>query len=204
MEIRERIIEKTFELMSRLGVSSVTMDTIAQQCGISKRTLYEQFTDKRTLLQIVLHRLYMERTLRFHRAIQEAPNKLEAMLSIYFISREYIANISEVFIRDIERLYPEVQHECSEREMLYQKELTTLIEAGQQEGVFRLGFHSDIAATMFYLQMRSAKPGISSYPAGTSVIEVLDLMFINFIRGIASDRGIKIIDKVLADHNIKP
>ena len=45
---------------------------------------------------------------------------------------------------------------------------------------------------------------MSSFPKGTSLIEVLDTMFINFIRGIASDKGIKIIDKVLADHNIKP
>ena len=119
MEIRERIIEKTYELMSHLGVSSVTMDTIAQQCGISKRTLYEHFTDKRTLLQIVLHRFYIQRTLQVYRAMQSAPNKLEAMLSIYFISREYVADISEVFMKDIERLYPEIQHECHERERLF-------------------------------------------------------------------------------------
>ena len=93
MEIRERIIEKTYELMSHLGVSSVTMDTIAQQCGISKRTLYEHFTDKRTLLQIVLHRFYIQRTLQVYRAMQSAPNKLEAMLSIYFISREHLSLI---------------------------------------------------------------------------------------------------------------
>lgn len=204
MEIRERIIEKTYELMSHLGVSSVTMDTIAQQCGISKRTLYEQFTDKRTLLQIVLHRFYLQRSLRVYRAIQSAPNKLEAMLSIYFISREYVSDISEVFMRDIERLYPEIQHECHEREKLYMRELISLLESGQNEGVFRYGFNAEVAATMFTLQMRSVKPSMSSFPKGTSLIEVLDTMFINFIRGIASDKGIKIIDKVLADHNIKP
>lgn len=204
MEIRERIIEKTYELMSHLGVSSVTMDTIAQQCGISKRTLYEHFTDKRTLLQIVLHRFYIQRTLQVYRAMQSAPNKLEAMLSIYFISREHVADISEVFLKDIERLYPEIQHECHERERLFLRELISLIESGQKEGVFRGGFNAEVAAILFSLQMRSVKPTMSSFPKGTSLIEVLDTMFINFIRGIASDKDIKIIDKVLADHNIKP
>ena len=190
--------------MSHLGVSSVTMDTIAQQCGISKRTLYEHFTDKRTLLQIVLHRFYIQRTLQVYRAMQSAPNKLEAMLSIYFISREYVADISEVFLKDIERLYPEIQHECHERERLFLRELINLIESGQKEGVFRGGFNAEVAAILFSLQMRSVKPAMSSFPKGTSLIEVLDTMFINFIRGIASDKDIKIIDKVLADHNIKP
>ncbi|MDD6779340.1 MAG: TetR/AcrR family transcriptional regulator [Bacteroidales bacterium] len=204
MEIRERILDKTFELMSRLGVSSVTMDTIAQQCGISKRTLYEQFTDKRTLLQTVLHRLYVQRSLSFSRAIHSAPNKLEAMLSMYFITKEYVATVSEVFINDIERLYPEIQLECREREKLYLHELTRLIEEGQQEGVFRRGFKAAIAATSFTQQMRTVKPSIGQYPEGTTVIEVLDTQFINFMRGIASDKGIKIIDKVLNDHGIKP
>lgn len=204
MEIRERILDKTFELMSRLGVSSVTMDTIAQQCGISKRTLYEQFTDKRTLLQTVLHRLYVQRSFRFSRAIHSASNKLEAMLSMYFITKEYVSMVSEVFINDIERLYPEIQLECREREKLYLHEVTRLIEEGQQEGVFRQGFKAAIAATSFTQQMRTVKSSIGQYPDGTTVIEVLDTQFINFMRGIASDKGIKIIDKVLNDHGIKP
>ena len=136
--------------------------------------------------------------------MQSAPNKLEAMLSIYFISREYVADISEVFLKDIERLYPEIQHECHERERLFLRELISLIESGQKEGVFRGGFNAEVAAILFSLQMRSVKPAMSSFPKGTSLIEVLDTMFINFIRGIASDKDIKIIDKVLADHNIKP
>lgn len=203
MEIRERILDKTCELMFRLGVSSVTMDMIAQQCGISKRTLYEHFSDKRTLLRFVLQRLYLHRSIKFARAIQDAANKLEAMLSIYFFSREYISNISEAFINDIERLYPEIQIECSERENHYVDELIDLIEDGQREGVFRAGFRAQIAAIMFTMQMRLVKPNIMKFPEGTSVIEVLDTLFINFIRGIASDKGIKIIDKVLADHDIK-
>ena len=115
-----------------------------------------------------------------------------------------VADISEVFLKDIERLYPEIQHECHERERLFLRELISLIESGQKEGVFRGGFNAEVAAILFSLQMRSVKSTMSSFPKGTSLIEVLDTMFINFIRGIASDKDIKIIDKVLADHNIKP
>ena len=204
MEIRERILNKTFELMSRLGVSSVTMDTIAQQCGISKRTLYEQFTDKRTLLQTVLHRLYVQRSVSFSRVMQNAPNKLEAMLNMYFISKDYVATVSEVFINDIERLYPDIQQPCRVREMHYMQELARLIAEGQQEGVFRQGFKAAIAASAFTLQMRTVKGNMGHFPEGATVIEVLDTLFINFLRGIASEVGIKIIDSVLADHGINP
>ena len=203
MEIRERIISTATELMLRLGISSVTMDTIASQCGISKRTLYELFSDKRTLVRIILQHLYMQRNLKFSRAIKKSANRLEAILNIYFITREYVMNVSEVFVSDIERLYPEIQSECATREHKYVLELIRLIEEGQEEGVFRATDKVGIAAILFSLQMRQVKPNISQFPQGTSVFEVLDTSFINFVRGIASPAGLEIIDKALAEHNIE-
>lgn len=49
-ELRNRIIDKAAVLFTRHGIKSVTMDYIASQMGISKRTLYENFKDKDQLL----------------------------------------------------------------------------------------------------------------------------------------------------------
>ena len=46
MTTQSRIIKETRELMTRIGVSAMTMDMVARNCGISKRTLYETFPDK--------------------------------------------------------------------------------------------------------------------------------------------------------------
>ena len=50
MELRERIIKETFNLLVSKSYKALTMDEIAQNLGISKRTLYEQFPDKDDLL----------------------------------------------------------------------------------------------------------------------------------------------------------
>ena len=42
------------DLMMRIGPQSVTMDMVARDCGISKRTLYETFPNKHNLISDVI------------------------------------------------------------------------------------------------------------------------------------------------------
>lgn len=54
VELRDRIIVKATEAFTLHGIKSITMDDIATSLGISKRTLYEVFEDKETLLREVI------------------------------------------------------------------------------------------------------------------------------------------------------
>ena len=54
MEIRDRIKQKADELYRRYGVKSVTMDEIALQLSVSKKTIYQSFSDKNELVDVLL------------------------------------------------------------------------------------------------------------------------------------------------------
>ena len=54
MELKERIKQKADELYRRYGVKSVTMDEIATQLGVSKKTIYQCFSDKNELVDEVI------------------------------------------------------------------------------------------------------------------------------------------------------
>ena len=53
-EQRQRILAKTAELFMRYGIRSITMDEIATQLGISKKTIYQFFTDKDEMVEAVI------------------------------------------------------------------------------------------------------------------------------------------------------
>ena len=53
-DLKKRVIEQSLKLFLKYGVKSITMNDIAKECGISKRTLYENFNDKDELLSLVL------------------------------------------------------------------------------------------------------------------------------------------------------
>ena len=50
MEPKDRILEKSDELFNRYGIRSVSMDDIASQLGMSKKTLYQYYADKDELV----------------------------------------------------------------------------------------------------------------------------------------------------------
>ncbi len=54
MEIRDRIKEKAEELYMKYGIRSVSMDDIAAQLGMSKKTIYQYFADKDELVDAVV------------------------------------------------------------------------------------------------------------------------------------------------------
>ena len=56
MDTRERIVTECSQMLMSVGPASMTMDDVARACGISKRTLYETFPDKRTLISECIHR----------------------------------------------------------------------------------------------------------------------------------------------------
>lgn len=58
MDQKERIIEQAMQMFVTQGIKSVRMDDIAQQLGVSKRTLYELFGDKEGLLYLAMERFF--------------------------------------------------------------------------------------------------------------------------------------------------
>jgi AcrR family transcriptional regulator len=52
---KERILEKATDLFMRYGIRSITMDEIATQLGVSKKTLYQFFADKDAMVEAVMN-----------------------------------------------------------------------------------------------------------------------------------------------------
>lgn len=61
-ELKERIIATATEAFTTKGIKSITMDDIAAALGISKRTLYEVFVDKESLLKDCIRRCRQKET----------------------------------------------------------------------------------------------------------------------------------------------
>ena len=79
MEARERVILKSIDLFTQYGIRQVTMDQIASELGMSKRTIYEHFRDKDTLLRECLETMNMQHTVEVNEILAGASNVIEAL-----------------------------------------------------------------------------------------------------------------------------
>ena len=95
-ELRERIIMTVTEAFTLKGIKCITMDDIAAALGISKRTLYEVFADKESLLkECILHK-QAERDKYLQAIYEQSNNVLEVILAVFQLSFQF-CNLSFVF-----------------------------------------------------------------------------------------------------------
>jgi AcrR family transcriptional regulator len=82
VEVRERILIESGQLFGKYGIRSMTMDALAEEMGISKRTIYERFKDKDTLLLEVIRYYKSQTEEEAHRLMDQSDNAIEALFRI--------------------------------------------------------------------------------------------------------------------------
>lgn len=82
-ELRERIIMTATEAFTLKGIKCITMDDIAAALGISKRTLYEVFADKESLLKECILQKQAERDKYLQEIYEQSNNVLEVILAVF-------------------------------------------------------------------------------------------------------------------------
>ena len=115
--IRMQVIKAAAEAFSEKGIKNVRMDDIASSLSISKRTLYELFSDKEELLVEVV-RIHREEVKNYMANIaSKADNVLEVIIGFYEMTIDEFKHTNRYFFEDIKK-YPKVVEflEASHRE----------------------------------------------------------------------------------------
>ena len=199
MDLREKILRTSMDLMMRIGPQSVTMDMVARDCGISKRTLYETFPNKHNLISDVIKYNQQQSNAKFTEIFEQASNSFEALMGVYTVAREFIRKTSPVFIADIKRLYPEAFEQYKAQEIDHILSLAKIIKRAKDEGLALPGVKCKIAAFIFTNNMKSIH-NMQDFPFPEyTAAEVFDGAFLNFMRGIATTRGQEIIENYVVN-----
>ena len=197
MTTESRIIKETRELMTRIGVSAMTMDMVARNCGISKRTPSETFPDKKTLVKMCMAESHREHDRQLNEIFHNASNCYDALFKTYLYIRKYMDNTSIVFVTDIKRLYPDLFMERREKEMEVVEKLSKVLSKAQEQGYVAREVDTRLASFLFLNNMRDISENRRFEDFGFQAIAVFDGAFLNFMRGISTLRGIETIDEYL-------
>lgn len=154
LEEKQRILETARERFFRDGITKVTVDEIADELGISKKTLYKFFPSKEELLRSVVHFMmgFMER--RLEGIVSSALPFEQKMTQVLALVGGFASRIGVQFQRDLQRFTPALwkEMETFRREHLFTK-LETMFAQARQEGVFRSDLHQELFLLVFFHSM---------------------------------------------------
>ena len=194
MDIRERIITECNKMLMSVGPASMTMDDVAHSCGISKRTLYETFPDKRTLISECLRHEHEVKNAEVEQIFATSDNCFEAMFRVYTRARAMYEKTSVAFVNDIKRLYPDIfeQHINSEKTTV--DGISRVLRKAQDQGLVIKRINPEIAAYLFVVSMRELHNSKNAEKFGFKQSDLFEHVFISFLRGVATIKGIEMIE----------
>lgn len=191
-EPKEHIIEIAYNLFFKYGISSVTMDYIAKECGISKRTLYEYFDDKTTLISSIIIYGHQKEARKFEEIINESGNALVSLLELYERNRQFVINVNKTFFTDLRRLYPKIAGEFATIRESYLSTLSKVLEIGQSQDLFRKEINTKIVANLLLSLMDTIRIVGEKLESTYPIADIYSISIDCFIRGILTTKGTEI------------
>ena len=137
VSLKERVVAKASMLFMRNGIKSVTMDNIAGQMGISKRTLYENFRDKDELLMECFIYQSKEAQKEFEKIAVTCANSMELLLRIFFYTWRKLRNTNRNFYSDMKKYHPAISSLFEKDKEERVRNAEQLMEQGKREGLIR-------------------------------------------------------------------
>ena len=171
------------------------MDDIAQNLSMSKRTIYENFRDKNELLRSCIDRILAEQYEDSEKIIYNTGNVIETIFEVIQYGIRALRTINPLFELDLKKfhfqLWMEVKQKSNEVRF---NQLYRLLRKGINENLFRKNINVEVVSKIFLGQL-SILSDDQTFPKDKFEMEVVfENMVINFARGIATAKGLELID----------
>lgn len=204
MDISNRILLTSAELFTRYGVKSVTMDDVATELGISKKTIYQHFADKDEIVYQVV-KLEMEKDQCEYLELDKvSENTIDKIMRSANMMRVQFASMNPSLIFDVKKYHPRAWQIFQEHKQKF------LIESirqdfirGIQEGVFRADLNIEVLCR---LRMEEIEMGFDYHLFPPDKFNLVDIQLVfldHFIRGILSEQGVVIYESYLYKQLVK-
>jgi len=199
--MKEKIIKKASDLFLNLGFKSVTMDDIAQEMGISKKTIYAYFKTKTLLVKAVTELLFDDITCGIDTIREKDKNPIEEMFAIKVFVLEHLKNEKVSPQYQLQKYYPEIHKSLSQKHFAKMHDCTlTNLKKGVEMGLFRAEIDIQFISRMYFVGMNGIKDEIlfpiNQFPKVRLFEDYLDY----HLRGIVTAEGLEILKKNNNNH----
>lgn len=193
-EVKEEIVARASLAFAEHGVQGVTMDDIAHSLTMSKRTLYQFFTDKESLLLACIERHLKSDRERMEWFAAHTDNVLDLLLAIFAWKIEQMDG-DPLCRGPIWVKYPRVVAFLEERRRYSESEAVNFLNQGKEQGYFRPSINFHIVYNQITVGMETLARNrlIERY----SPREIFMNTVILYVRGCATLRGIEVIDRFM-------
>jgi AcrR family transcriptional regulator len=186
----------------QFGFKSVTMDEMARQLVMSKKTIYTFVRDKADLINQCLELNQEMEKCDITEIAEKHKNAIDELLAIGELVSTRLRSIHPSIFFDLMKYYPAVIQKFKQHKDTFVKQcVIENLEKGIKQGLYRDNLDSEIIAKMYLSFIDVLFQGDTFPTSEYTFTQVYSEYFRYHIRGIASDNGLKHLQKVLTNNN---
>lgn len=184
----------------RYGFRSVTMDEIATQSGVSKKTIYQFFNDKDKLVEEVMQAEMLHMTNHCKRTSCDSDNAVDELFNDLELIEITMEALNPQIIFDLEKFYPSTFKKFKHHKNTFMYDVIKCnLQRGIEQKLYRDDLNIDIIAK-FRLESIFIMFNADLFPYGKyNLLKVAYEIFYHYVHGIVTPKGKEIFEKYLKE-----
>lgn len=178
------------------GVRFMTMDDLANQLGISKKTIYQFYKDKEALVVSVVELELEEQRLMCTKSHETAENAVHEMFMVLDDVQTMFKKMNPSIVSELHKYFPEAFKRIQEHKRQYMHNIikSNLIK-GVQQGVYRKDIDPEIL-TLYRLETVLITFDTLVFPQSKfDLAKVTHQIMEHFIYGLMSPEGLRLMEQ---------
>jgi len=198
MNLKDRILKVADMLFHKFGARSVSMDDIAAELAISKKTIYQYFKDKDEIVTMVTANNIDQEIRKFSTVVAQSKDAIDELFNLSICIRSSMSEINPSLLFDLKKYHPRGWDLWLNFKNGYiKKTILNVIARGKSEGYFRENIDAEILATFRVESVEMAFDSTIFPPDKFNFTEVHMMLFDHFVHGLMTVKGLEIYDGLI-------
>ncbi len=195
MEEKDRILDLTEGKICKEGFYKTTMDELANDLTMSKKTIYKYFPSKSDLVEAIMKRFMKKRQKDIMLIFESDKNAVEKFTELIFILNKNLTKLSEKMLNDLRLHFPSMWNEIEKfRTEMINKNITRIVEQGKREGLIN-DYPTPIIMTIYLASIRAVVNPEFILNNNFSANQAAQITFRILMSGVLTKKGEKIFKK---------
>jgi len=196
--MREKILEKATDMFLNLGFKSVTMDDLANELGISKKTIYTHFSNKTKLVEVTTDRLFKIISGGIDQICSFGKNPIDEIYDIKKFAMTHLKNGKSSPQYQLKKYYPKIFESLKKKQFdVMETCVVRNLRNGIEQDFYRNDINVDFVSRIYFSGVFSIQDR-ELFPIDTFEMQDLEDYYLEYhLRGIVTPNGRKILNGII-------
>ena len=196
--MKNKILKTSLNEFIQFGFKSVTMDDIAKEMGISKKTIYTHFNNKETIIGVVTDHVFETVCHDIDAICDLNQNPIQELYAIKKRVMQYMQKEKASPTYQLQKYYPTIYNNIKQRQFSYMQQCVVKnLHRGLEQDLYRKNIEVQFVARIYFNGITGIKEE-SLFPHTMFEGETLYEMYLEYhLRGIVTPKGRNILNKLI-------